>query len=192
MLKAGWTIVSCSGLCPVGFWVSPSMETLPVLWATCSDASLAPQGKRFFLSLNRIFYISIFGHCFLSCHWIPMRRVCLSLVSLIRCLYKLVGFPGDFSSSDLESVILCYFQQVCFIVHKDLWIWVPNFSNFCGLDTCSFCPSCSFQYMRSYLYENSVCSFLKKFANGTISCFICSFLQKLKLVLKDIVPILLG
>lgn len=146
------------------------------------------RGRSLFLSSNRISGISIFVHCLLSCHWIPMRRVCLPLLSLIRYLYK----PETFPVLTLSRSSHVNLQQVWFILHKDLWILLPHFSNFCGLDTCSFCPSCSFQYVRLYLYEKCICSFLKKFADATISCFICSFLQKIKLVLKGIPPILLG
>ena len=37
LLKAGPPTASCSGPCPVGFWISQRMETPQALWATCTS-----------------------------------------------------------------------------------------------------------------------------------------------------------
>lgn len=44
----------------------------------------------YFLSLNRISCISVCAHCLLSCHWIPLRRVQLSLLFLTSSLHMLM------------------------------------------------------------------------------------------------------
>ena len=90
------------GLCPVGFWISLSMETRQHLWASCLATLTIKKGA---LCLNGIFCISVHAHCLLSCHWARLRRVWLPFYSPSNdiYLYRLTKYPPEPSLSRLSN-----------------------------------------------------------------------------------------
>lgn len=66
--QAGSSRSSCPGLCPVGCWVSPKMETLDPIWATCASPWVTlPHSEKCVLWCSEgTFCVSICPYCLWS------------------------------------------------------------------------------------------------------------------------------
>jgi len=80
-VQAGSPRAGCSRQCPAGFWRSPRIKThrlsgqpIPVF-----DHSHCKKQK-FNLSSRGISCISIYDHCFLCCHWTPLKKSWVSFL----------------------------------------------------------------------------------------------------------------
>lgn len=79
------TTTGCSGLFPVGFWISPSMET-PLALRELASVSDHPHSRKFFswcLCLNSKFmYFRWFPYCFALSLGVTKKSLVLSIFSL--------------------------------------------------------------------------------------------------------------
>lgn len=121
------------------FWIAPRMDT-PYLFVF----HLLSWWRSFFICLNGVFFISVWIHCLLSCHWTSQKRdrlsslgpyqVCIySLLHICMCIannlpaFSKLMHPSNFSFSSNARcfrpliTFLALFQTHCSHIHVTLY-----------------------------------------------------------------------
>lgn len=97
----------CPGPGPLGFCISPMMQTPWTLHTNSSSVWTPSLGKKKMLCLKGIFSVSVYAHCLLSIRWALARRVWLHLLYLlpppIMYLHTLIWFLWTFSKLNSRS-----------------------------------------------------------------------------------------
>lgn len=97
-VQAGSPRAGCPGPCPGGIWISPRMESLQPLRATCQCPAACTTESVSWCSEGTS-CVSVCAHWLWSCHWALLRRACLHpLCTLLSGIYAYWDPPWACSS----------------------------------------------------------------------------------------------